>query len=154
MNCGQGFGAKPKNEIIKQLMDYYNDMHFYNEDGTLNTIPSPKYTTEVLCNNGLKRENKTQALNDIIVYKQDVLCPKNFTTGKINITKDTYSIHHFTASWMDEKIKKQLEHQRNIYSKFGDILGKYILILEDLFKIYGLKLIVIAPIKLVKKIFK
>lgn len=154
VNSGQGFGAKPKNKIIKQMLNYYENMKFRNNDGSLNTIPSPRYTTEILCNNGLKRENKKQILNDITVYKQDVLCPKNFTTGKVNITKDTYSIHHFTASWMDEKNKKYLEHKRNIYGKFGNVIGKYILIVEDLFKIYGLKLIIIAPIKLVKKIFK
>ena len=106
VNCGQGFGAKPRNEIIKKMRDFYDGMHFYDKNGELNMLPSPHYTTKVLCENGLKRENNTQKLDDIIVYNSQVLCPKNFTTGDINVTNETYSIHHFTASWLDEKIKK------------------------------------------------
>ena len=152
VNCGQGFGAKPKNNIIKKMRDFYNNMHFYDKNGELNMLPSPHYTTKVLCENGLKRENNTQKLDDIIVYNSKVLCPKNFMTGDINITNDTYSIHHFTASWLDEKIKNTMDHEREIYKKYGKKLGRYILILESVFEKYSIKeLFTKLPLRLVKK---
>lgn len=134
VNCGQGFGSISKNPLIKEMRDFYDNMHFCEKDGTLNMLPSPHFTTKVLCDNGLVRNDITQNLDNIVVYNSEVLCPKNFTTGDINITKDTYSIHHFTASWLDEKIKKVMCHQRNIYKKYGNRLGGYILIMESILK--------------------
>ena len=152
INSGQGFGAIPYNNIIGKMKDFYEEIHFCNDDGSLNMTPSPKYTTEVLCQNGLKKENKTQKLDNIIIYNKEVLCPKNFNTGNIKITQNTHSIHHFTASWMDELTRNSIEHQRKIYRRFGKNLGRYILILEDFIGMYGLKVIFIIPRKLIKKI--
>ena len=137
VNCGQGFGSISKNPLIKEMRDFYDNMHFCEKDGTLNMLPSPHFTTKVLCDKGLVRNDITQNLDNIVVYNSEVLCPKNFTTGDINITKDTYSIHHFTASWLDEKIKKVMCHQRNIYKKYGNRLGGYILIMESIFEKYN-----------------
>lgn len=153
VNCGQGFGAIPNNPLIKEMRDFYDDMHFIEKDGTLNMLPSPHFTTEVLCNNGLIRNNETQNLENIVVYNSDVLCPKNFTTGDIKTTNETYSIHHFTASWLDEKIKAEMDHQREVYKKYGNKLGRYVLILESVFEKYTMsEIITKLPIKLLKKL--
>ena len=152
VNCGQGFGAKPRNEIIKKMIDFYDGMHFCDKNGELNMLPSPHYTTKVLCENGLKRENNTQELDGIIVYNSQVLCPKNFTTGDIDVTNETYSIHHFTASWLDEKIKKAMDHEREVYKKYGKKLGGYVLILESIFEKYSIKeLFTKLPLRIIKK---
>ena len=136
------------------MRDFYEGLHFYNEDGTLNMIASPEYTTKVLCKNGLKRYNETQVLDKITVYNADVFCPKNFSTGIINITGNTFSIHHFTASWLDEEDRNFIEHKRMIYSRSGEYLGRYILIIEEIFRTYGVKSIIVIFIKLIKRIIK
>jgi len=38
-----------------------------------------------------------------VLYHQDFFCPKNPITRFLNITKNTYSIHHYDASWVDEE---------------------------------------------------
>ena len=153
VNCGQGFGSISKNPLIKEMRDFYDNMHFCEKDGTLNMLPSPHFTTKVLCDNGLVRNDITQNLDNIVVYNSEVLCPKNFTTGDINITKDTYSIHHFTASWLDEKIKAIIEHERNIYKKYGKKIGRYILIMESILEKYTIgELFIKLPIVVLKKI--
>ena len=48
VNCGQGFGAVPHHEIIKKARDLYEHISFYKEDGTLNMLASPHYTTKIL----------------------------------------------------------------------------------------------------------
>ena len=137
VNCGQGFGAEPKNPSIKFIRDFYDGKTFYNEDGSLNLLPSPHYTTECLVALGMTRVNKKQNLKNLTVYKSDVLCPKSMATGKIEKTKNTYSIHHFTASWMDEAIVKEIKHSQRICLKYGDKLGHLILIAESVYKKYG-----------------
>lgn len=124
VNCGQGFGAIPHHEIIREVRDMYDHLSFQKEDGTLNLLPSPHYTTRALKYFGLQQKNEEQKMKDMVIYPSEVLCPKNFTTGKLKITKKTVSIHHFTASWMEEDIKKELEYQRRMKKTYGEYLGK------------------------------
>ena len=137
VNCGQGFGAEPKNPSIKFIRDFYEEKSFYNEDGSLNLLPSPHYTTDSLVALGMVRNNTKQELKDITIYTADVLCPKSMATGKIEKTKNTYSIHHFTASWMDEAIVKEIKHSQKICLKYGDTIGHLILVAESVYKKYG-----------------
>ncbi|MGN1343764.1 MAG: polysaccharide pyruvyl transferase family protein [Traorella sp.] len=153
VNCGHGFGAVKGNEFIKKERDEYKNVHFINEDGTLNMLPSPHYTTKVLCEYGLKRKNIDQNIQNIKVFSSDVLCPKNFRTGKLHKTNRTLSIHHFTASWLDEKIKKEMKHQQVIFNIFGKKIGEKILYIESVFNKYKLsQLITLILSKLINKL--
>lgn len=153
VNCGQGFGAVPHNKIIKSARDLYENISFINEDGSYNMLPSPYYTTQTLRQFGLVQENRDQLLSEIVVYASDVFCPKSFRTGEMNQTNRTVSIHHFTASWMDEKIKDELQHQQKINKKYGQNLGKYVLLMESILEKYSVKeLFTILPIRIVKKL--
>lgn len=137
INCGQGFGAIKQHNVIKQLRDFYDNISFYNPDGSLNMLPSPHYTTQMLLRFGLKCNNCNQNFSNITIYSSEVLCPKNFKTGKINITKATISIHHFTASWLDEKIKDELEYQKKMNSRYGEKLARKIMLIDSVLKKYG-----------------
>ena len=153
VNCGQGFGAVPKHEIIKAARDLYDNLEFINFDGTLNMLASPHYTTQTLCQFGLEQKDKEQKLPNMMIYRSDVLCPKNFRTGKLNVTGKTVSIHHFTASWLDDQIKKEMEHQQLLERYFGIKLAKNILLIESVWKKYaGIKLITKLPKRIIYKI--
>ena len=153
VNCGHGFGAVPHNEVVRQARDLYDHLSFLNEDGSLNLLPSPYFTTQALRQFGLKQENSDQKLSHMMVYTSDVLCPKNFRTGKIHRTSRTVSIHHFAASWVDEKIKKEAEHQRKIRKCFGKRVGGYLLIGESVLQKYSMaELVTKVPGKVAKKI--
>lgn len=104
VNFGQGFGAEAYNPVIKAHMDLYEGVDFVLKDGSLNKLPSPKYTTKILVNYGLNRQsNNVQYLDDITVYPSDYFCPKDYNSGTIRKTKNTYSIHHYDASWLPEE---------------------------------------------------
>lgn len=42
----------------------------------------------------------TNINNEIIIYPKQYFCPKFPGESKINITSNTYAIHHFECSWM------------------------------------------------------
>lgn len=136
VNCGHGFGAVPHHEVIRSARDLYDTISFLNEDGTPNLLASPHFTTQSLREFGLIQENRDQQLPGMTVYASDVLCPKNFRTGKIKKTPRTVSIHHFTASWVDEKIKEEMAHQQKIRNTFGTTLGNKVLYAESIFQKY------------------
>lgn len=137
VNCGHGFGAVPHHEVIRTARDLYDTISFLNADGTPNLLASPHFTTQTLREFGLVQENRDQQLPGMTVYASDVLCPKNFRTGKIKKTPRTVSIHHFTASWVDEKIKEEMAHQQKIRNAFGTTLGSKILYAESVFQKYS-----------------
>lgn len=152
VNCGHGFGAVPKHAVIKAARDFYENISFIKEDGTLNLLASPYYTTQSLCQIGLVQENRDQVLTGVHIYASDMLCPKNFRTGKVKKTKRTVSVHHFTASWVDEKIKAELVHQQMVKKYFGSRMGGYILIAESVFEKYDAKeMVTTLPLRVVKK---
>ena len=153
VNCGHGFGAVPHHEAIRNARDLYDRLTFTNADGSLNLLASPYYTTQSLRQMGLVQENRDQELLGIQIYASDVLCPKNFRTGKLHQTARTVSIHHFTASWVDEKIKAELAHQQKIKNRFGNKLGGYILVAESIAQKYSAKeMITKLPIRVMKKV--
>lgn len=153
VNCGHGFGAEAHNEVIRQVRDFYNHISFLNEDGTPNLLASPYFTTQSLRKIGLKQENRDQQLSGIMVYASDVLCPKNFRTGKVKMTSRTVSIHHFTASWVDERIKAEMLHQQKIQKLFGKKFGQYVLYIESVFKKYSpIEMFTKVPVRAIKKI--
>lgn len=152
VNCGHGFGAAPHNEVIRRARDLYDQVSFLNEDGTPNLLASPYYTTQSLRQIGLKQENKDQQLPSMMVYASDVLCPKNFRTGKVSRTSRTVSIHHFTASWVDEIIKAEMAHQQKVKNVFGAKVGRYVLYAESVFEKYSpAEMITKVPVRAAQK---
>lgn len=100
---GLGFGAEAGNPMIKKLMDSYETMSFLNEDGSLNMVASPELNTEVFAQEGLALDGSFQQIDGFTFLPVDYLCPKSFNDGIIRKTENTYSIHHFDASWFDQK---------------------------------------------------
>lgn len=140
VNCGHGFGAVPHHDVVRQARDLYEQLSFKNEDSSLNLLASPYYTTQTLRAFGLIQNNCDQSLTSgIQIYSSDVLCPKTFRTGKLHKTSRTVSIHHFSASWVDEQIKSEIKHQQNVQNLFGKRLGSYVLYAESVFQKYTAK---------------
>ena len=90
-------------DIFKEMRDVYDNVSFYNEDGSLNLLPSPAYNTEVLVRHGLKRNGLLQEVAGITIFPTDYFCPKPAQFGKIKLTKNTLTIHHYAASWIGPK---------------------------------------------------
>lgn len=121
INLGQGFAAEPKNPIIKQLMEPYDNLCFQNKDGTLNLIPSPIIQTKEFESQGLLLNGQIQEIKkSIIVYPKDYFNPINANTGKTEITADTYSIHHFAASWESKYSIFRGKIFKFLYRTFGE----------------------------------
>lgn len=123
INPGLGFGAECGNPVIKALRDMYEQISFYRQDGSLNLMPSPEYVTAKLQEMGLEINNQLQTKEDMTVYPSDYLGAKDYYTGEINKTENTYSIHHFSCTWMTREEKKQEERRRKFCAAYGQFLG-------------------------------
>ena len=91
--------------VIKELLDEYDNRHFINVDGSLNLHTNVEYITDYFVYHGLKLNNKYQIINEFALYPKEYFCPKNSRTLKIELTDNTYTIHHFAGSWTSDSIR-------------------------------------------------
>lgn len=114
-----------KNRWIKYLLDDYNNISFIKENGTFDlTTNTVRITNTTKANYNLKLESSYQNLGDVVFYPYDYFCPKDWETGIINITENTYTIHHFNGSWHTESEKKINNKRKLLIEKYGYDRGK------------------------------
>lgn len=109
---------------VKKLLDEYTDLHFIQKDGSLDTTTNVVRITNLTEKEyGLKRVSSYQDLGDVTLYPHEYFCPKDWQTGKINLTENTYAIHHFKGSWHSEKDKKLTAKRLECVEKYGEEKG-------------------------------
>ncbi len=116
---GLGFGAKKGNLLIKQLLDHYEDLEFI-KDGQMDLTPIPIVTDEVFKENGYVYSKQITKCCDMHIYPSEYFCPMDMNTGKLQITENTYTIHHYSASWCDKRSKLGGKVYRLINRVFGE----------------------------------
>lgn len=98
VNAGLGLGAEAGIAIYKKIIDFYDSRSFITEDSTVVTN-----VTRLLFAEGLMNENERQCVAGINIYPAEYFCPMDSTTGILEITPKTVSIHHYSCSWIDHK---------------------------------------------------
>jgi hypothetical protein len=122
--CGMGCGAGL--DIIKYFIDFYSELNFIEDDGMYNFRTISEYVTKILKEKGLKYTNTLQTLAGFTVYPSEYFAPKSIVDGKIRITGNTYSIHHYDASWVPQNEKVYYKIKRKLCFIFGRNLGTFI----------------------------
>ena len=102
---GLGFGSVAGHPLLKQLCDDYNKITFSSEK----MIPCPVIQTETLRSIGLHDDTgEVQLLdNGVAIYPSRFFAPRN----AVNLPEalpDSYSIHHYEASWCDDQWKRRI----------------------------------------------
>ena len=91
--------------LFVELLHDYDNAHFVKENGTYDTTTNVTRITNTCLKYGLQLNNTLQTVNGFTLLPYDYLCPKNFETKVLTITKNTYVIHHFDGSWLPEDEK-------------------------------------------------
>ena len=124
---GLGFGAEKGNEIIEAFLKDYEHISFVQPDGSFDLTPCPDRNTDALKRLGMDTQNTNQTFMGTVFLPKEYLCPMDYYTGKKTITKQTYSIHHFSASWTSAVTKRTTMIKRIIGVKMYDKLyGKFL----------------------------
>ncbi len=99
VNPGVGLGITPGLGFIAEMLLKYAELHFQNEDSTVNQKTIVSYTTEQLFLHGLKTMDEIQEVAGLWIYPQDYFNPLDDLTGKLRKTENTRSVHWFMNSW-------------------------------------------------------
>lgn len=120
-----GIIASEKNgSWVKDQLTYYENKNFILPDGSLDLTTNVQIISKRMSENGFVVENGYQIYKDCMhVFPKDYFCPKN-RVGKIELTENSYCIHHFNGSWMSPKLKFKKFFYHKILGSF--ITGKLV----------------------------
>lgn len=97
-------GSERNGRWARENLQYYDNKHFVNPDGGLDTTTNVEIITNYMMKYGLMQNNSYQDFPGVFtVYPKDYFCPKDHGTGCIYLTENTYCIHHFMMSWLPSR---------------------------------------------------
>ncbi|MBQ4517849.1 MAG: glycosyl transferase [Clostridia bacterium] len=127
ISTGLGFACEQGHELIGALLNDYEEITFIRSDGSYDLTPCPDRNTNTLEHLGMDLNQKNQVFMGIHMLPEDYLCPVKYYTGKKIITNNTYSIHHFCASWTSATSKRTTFIKRLIGVKlYEKLYGKFL----------------------------
>ena len=130
LNAGLGFAASQRDPILEEILESYKDEEFINDDGSLNLKTVVTRVSEIFKKYGFTDEVKIQKVAGITIYPMEYFCPKDFETGVTTFTENTYTIHHYDASWIDEYSMDLIIFKNKVNQKCGkNFFSKIIFIL-------------------------
>ena len=122
---GLGFGISRNHPFMKKMMESYAMMEF-----EIPTLPWGKtivaYVTEALMEEGLKNVQGIQTIDDITIYPHEYFAPINVISGKLHVTKNTYTIHWYMGSWAEKRQKSLKDIVRNLIPEWAFFLNNRI----------------------------
>lgn len=99
VNPGLGLACAPGLGLYKELINLYRTLRFEISPGVYNFKTVVQYISETLLAKGLRVSSGIMEIEGIRIYPKEYFNPMEYETGKICLTDNTYSIHHYSASW-------------------------------------------------------
>ena len=126
---GLCLGSEKGDPLYKEILDKFASMSFWNSEGKRNTYSMVPMVTDLLIDHGLKHDGTMQKVDGTTIYPSDYFCPMDPTTGIVEKTPNTVSIHWYDSSWMNQDticfklhlLKNSLN--RLLGKKFAKIVG-------------------------------
>lgn len=114
-------GAVSHHPVIESFLNYYSNRSFYLQNGEIDVTTNVEIITKMSFDEGFVPNGEYQMLNNgFHIYPKEYFCPKDYVSGKITITENTYCIHHFNGSWTSNKHKKKRALRQYFFSVFGE----------------------------------
>lgn len=102
VNTGSGFGAKAGCPILKEFMDYYKDIPFRLDSGSLNKTPCVMHQYQVLKEHGININDQLQVISGINIYPM-ILGGTNAYTMQYRRSEKAFFAHYGMLSWVENE---------------------------------------------------
>lgn len=119
VNPGLGMAAEKGLPIYKKVLDFYESLGEQDKKKIISSGFVVPQTTKILIEHGMKNEKGIQKVDEITIYPSEYFNPFNSATGELNITKQTHSIHWYTASWFSPTKRLRSKIIRPIHRWLG-----------------------------------
>lgn len=113
------------NVMFREFLDEYQNAHFLKSDGSFDLTTNVVRITKTCLKYGLVPNNTLQTVNTFTLFPVDFFSPKNYLTGELVLTENSYMIHHFDGSWKSPTDKLYHEIQQKHPKLCSVRLGSY-----------------------------
>ena len=105
---------------VTEMLEYYNGRSFIKGNGELDTVSNTFIITQIMKEKGFVMNNSFQEIEDYVsFYPNDYFCPKSYKTGRIELTNNSYTIHHFAKSWIPKSKRWKNIAKMKVMNLFG-----------------------------------
>ena len=119
------FGAEAGCKWFGDCLIYYEGREFFLPNGTMDMKVLPLIMKELIKSNykiySLYNLPESYKDNGFYLFPKDYFSPKSCYSRKVRITANTYSIHHFNATWMSPAFRFFM-YVKHILYKIGVML--------------------------------
>lgn len=112
---GLGFGSVAHGAAVEAMLAEYDPLL----SGTDGTRGCPRLNTAALLKLGLRPDGSRQMVAGALILPADCLNPYESTTGRLRKTKDTCSIHWYSATWMSRGKRLRSAIMKPLHRLFG-----------------------------------
>jgi hypothetical protein len=134
------FGAQKGHPYIKKCMEYYKERNFFDEANRSEIMNVNRHGRLSLIRpiiaNGLMMNVLTESFSgaNYRIYSGEYFSGRNLITGDVVKTKNTYSVHHATSTYISEAARKR----RSLVWKLAGYFGEGSLFTKLLYKLRDL----------------
>lgn len=116
-------GSEKNGKWVNEILNSYASKNFLKSDGNLDLTTNVEIISAIMEQEGFKLQNSFQVYKNCMhIFPKDYFCPKT-RSGAINLTTNTYCIHHFDGSWQPIRLRIKKYFFRTIIGpKLTDIL--------------------------------
>ncbi len=104
---GLSFGCVKNHALVKELFDMYDSISFNDSKNGNDMMTNTMREAAIFEKHGLIQNNKFQIINNAAIFPPDFFAPLIPGTTKINLTENTFSIHHNDFSWAGKHEKSE-----------------------------------------------
>lgn len=119
---GLGFGSVAHGIAIEAMLKEYDSLL----EGKKGVLGCPGLNTAALEKLGLRRDGSRQCVAGALILPVEYLNPYESSTGRLHKTRNTYSVHWYSASWMSKKTKLKTAITRPLHRIFGEDCFKWL----------------------------
>ena len=113
---GLGFGAVAHHKTVERMKGEY-DAYL---SGSKGTMTCPALNTAALVKEGLVRNGQYQKVAGADIFPVEYFNPYDDVTGRLRKTKNTYSVHWYSKSWLDKKTIWRSNLTKPFHRIFGE----------------------------------
>ena len=123
INFGGCSGAVRHHKVLREILDYRKNIPFVDDNGEDNKNTCGFYDTKIMLAHGYKMSGMPQKIDGINIYTYDYFHPYDYMSGRMDISLNTFSVHHFNGGWLNEEMK---ELNIKTMEEFREICGRMI----------------------------
>lgn len=105
--------------LFEYLLSHYENKPFIKSDGSFDTETNVVIITSMLRNKGFVPNGQYQIIDGFTIYPKDFFCPYEPSTGLLEKTNNTTTIHWFSGSWMPYSKRIRMKIAKPFHRVFG-----------------------------------